>query len=250
MKRRTLLSVAASAPVLAATKFTALAHEATPAAREELGVAIARIRKLPTPELADAIFPDVMAHFLPGLEALPGYRGYVFTMDDQDPAAQITLTLVTDNASADEADEVARDYVSQLDPRFVVETPVAIRGPVRIFEVTDRSRLELPPFLYCTYLAMRQRVTAPGVDVPALIETARTGLVPILAKMPGFILYCWIETEGARTAINIWETLEQLQAGNEAVADFVAANTADTTIGEPVVNQGMIGYGELTALEQ
>jgi hypothetical protein len=63
--------------------------------------------------------------------------------------------------------------------------------------------------------------------------------------MEGFVLYAWMLVEGGRVAINIWETEEQLEAGNEAVAAFVAENTVETTVGEPVVYTGTIGYSDI-----
>ncbi len=90
---------------------------------------------------------------------------------------------------------------------------------------------------------MRNRTNAPGADMDAVVAKASRRLVPRLRAMPGFVLYCWVETGGGRTAINVWQTDEQLRAGNAAVAAWVADNTADTTVGDPVVNDGRIGYG-------
>jgi hypothetical protein len=64
----------------------------------------------------------------------------------------------------------------------------------------------------------------------------------MLAAMEGFVLYTWILTDTGRLAINIWETMEQLEAGDQAVAEYVAENTVQTTVGEPVVHNGTVGY--------
>src|SRR5690349_13003915 len=94
--RRTLLGsalLAAAAP--AALPALAFAHDATPAAEsmEQPGYGIIRVRALPTPELNQAVFPDVMYRFLPQTAAIPGYFGYLFAFDNDNPAASITTTL-------------------------------------------------------------------------------------------------------------------------------------------------------------
>jgi hypothetical protein len=246
VSRRSLLGSAAAAGLIAGTRWReTAAQDATPPASSGAapGVAIARVRKLSSVALSDAIYPDVMRTFLPATAAVPGFLGYVYAFHATDPTASITVTLLRDDAAADAAEAAARDYVGQLDPRFVVETPVAVRGPVRIYATTERPRSALPPFLHGCAVTMRQRTTAPGADMDDFIARATSGLVPLLRAMPGFILYCWFLTEGGRTAINIWETDEQLAAGNEAVAVWLAEHAPETAVGDPVVNEGHIGYG-------
>ena len=63
--------------------------------------------------------------------------------------------------------------------------------------------------------------------------------------MSGFVLYCWILTDDGRSAITIWETPDQAAAGNGAIADWFAANTASTATGEPVVNDGVVAYADI-----
>ncbi|HET7094853.1 MAG TPA: hypothetical protein VFI22_15285 [Thermomicrobiales bacterium] len=253
--RRMVLAGAAAAPLAGLPRLAARAQMATPSADATPaagaagapGFAIVRVRALPSKALNDAIYPDVMARFLPGAEAVPGFRGYLFAFDDNDPATSLTMTLVADQAAADAADAYARTYVSQLDPRFVVTTPVAERGPVRIYAATDAPPADLPPFLNGGVITMRNRTTAPGADVDALITNVQATLVPTMRAMPGFVLYCWILTERGRMAINIWETDEQLKAGDKAIADWVAANSS-TTVTDTVVNAGRIGYAILPGI--
>ncbi len=245
LSRRTFFGGAATCILWGAARSTAHAQDATLAAVDVVtpGVAIARVRKLPSAALNQAIYPDVMARFLPGTAAIPGFLGYVFAFHRSDPTASLTLTLLADDTAADAAEAYAKAYVAQLDPRFVAETPVALRGPMRIYETTRTPRGELPPFLHGCAVTMRNRTNAPGADMEAVVAKASTGLVPLLRAMPGFVLYGWVQTEGGRTAVNIWQTDEQLRAGNAVVASWVADNTADTTVGDPVVNDGHVGYG-------
>jgi hypothetical protein len=253
MATRRMVLAGAAASLTGASRLAVRAQKATPAAGATPmatpgappGVAIARVRKVGSAELNQAIYPDVMYRFLPGTAAIPGFAGYVFAFHETDPAESLTLTLLSDDVAADAADAFAKAYVSQLDPRLAAMTPVAIRGPIRIYAVTDAPWSALPPFLNGCVITMRNRTNAPGADLDAVLAQARSGLVPLLQAMPGFVFYGWIQTEGGRTAINIWETDEQLHAGDKAVAEWVAANTAPTTTGNPVVNAGRIGYAIL-----
>jgi hypothetical protein len=246
VNRRQVLGTVAAASLLS-RRFGRTAAQSTPVATSAVtpGYAIARVRRFPTPDLAAAIVPDVLATFLPRTAALPGYAGYVFSAHLTEPTTTISLTLMADASDAAAADRVAREYVATLDPRFVTETPVTEQGPVRIFQTTTRPAADLPPFLQGCQFTMRNRANAPGVDIEAVIARASDILMPMLVAMPGFVCYWWILTEDGRTAINIWETAEQLAAGNEAVAAYVAANSAGTTTGDPIVNDGVVIYADL-----
>ncbi len=250
LTRRTMVASAVTAGVISTMPLRpATAQDATPVADVNTpGYGLARVRLLPTAELNSAVFPDVLANFLPATRGLAGYAGYLFAWHDSNPAASITLTLLSSEENVAEAQAAAETYVGSLDPRFEVETQVAEQGPVRIYETTSRSLAELPPYLHDCVFTMRDRQNAPGADMDAVVEQASTGLVPLLREMPGFILYAWMGTEDGRIAFNVWETDEQLQAGNQAVADWVAGNTATTTTGDPVVNSGRIGFAELSRL--
>ena len=246
VNRRRILGTVASAAVLS-SGLGRVAAQSTPVAATGAvpGSAIARVRALPTPELAAAVVADVLATFLPPTAALPGYAGYVFSAHVTDPTATISLTLLADEAAAAAADQVAREYAAALDPRFVTETPVTDQGPLRIYQTTMRPATELPPFLNGCLFTMRNRRNAPGADMEAVIAKDTNGLTPMLAAMPGFVLYAWLQTADGRTAINIWETPDQPAAGNAVIAPWVAANTAETTAGAPVVNDGVVVYADI-----
>lgn len=246
--RRTLLgSALLAAAVPPMRPLIAGAHDATPTAErpDAPGYGIIRVRALPTAELNQAVFPDVMYRFLPETAAIPGYFGYLFAFDVEDPASSITMTLLADEAAVEQANAVAKEYVAGLDPRLTPETPLAEQGPVRIFDVTDRPVSELPPHLTGCYVTFRHRHNAPDTDIEAVLQTVQDGLLPILEPMEGFILYGWMLTTDGRIAFNIWETAEQLEAGNQVVADFVAANPVITSSGETEVYTGIIGYTDV-----
>ena len=246
VNRRRVLGTVASAAL--SSRLGRVAAQSTPVAATGVGpgYAIARVRALPSPDLAAAIVADVLATVLPPTAALPGYAGHVFSVHMTDPTATISLTLLADEAAAAAANEVAREYAASLDPRFVTAAPVSDQeGPLRIYETTMRPATELPPFLNGCLFTMRNRRNAPGADIETVIAKNFNGLTPMLAAMPGFVLYAWLQTADGRTAINIWETPDHQAAGNAVVATWVAANTAETTTGAPVVNDGVVVHADI-----
>ena len=244
--RRTLLgSSLLLAPVL--TPRLAHAQDATPEAATHTmpGYGIVRVRALLTPELNQAVYPDVMSRFLPETSAIPGYYGYVFAFENENPAASLTMTLLADEAATADANAVAEEYVAGLDPRLTPETPLAEQGPVRIWEVTDRPDSEVPPHLTGCQLTFRHRTNAAETDIEAIIQVVNDALIPELREMDGFVLYGWLGTPDGRISFNIWETAEHLAAGDAAVAEFVAANPVITMDGTTDVYAGTIGFADI-----
>lgn len=246
--RRTLLGttlLAAAAP--AVIRHAALAQDATPVAdiAAAPGYGIVRVRTVGSPELNEAVFPDVMYRFLSKTAEVDGYVGYIFAVENDDPATSVTMTLLSEEAAVESANAVAKEYVAGLDPRLTPETPLAEQGPVRIFQLTDRPASELPPHLTGCQITFRHRINADETDIEAIIQAVNEGLIPILQEMDGFVLYGWLGTPDGRISFNIWETAEQLAAGDEAIADWVAANPIVTMEGTTDVYAGTIGYAEV-----
>lgn len=254
-RRRLLGTALAAGAAPVAFGLTARAQEATPepgafatpdtAGIDAPGYAIARVRTHGSPDLVQAVFADVMNRFLPATAAVPGYFGYIFAFDSADPRSTINLTLLDGPEAAEEATTVANAYVEDMDPRLAPETPIAEQGQVRIYQLTDRPFSELPPLLHGCHITMRHRRNSPETDIEGVIASARDGFGPIQQAMDGFVLYCWMHTPDGRISFNVWETAEQLAAGNQAVADWGAANPVITTEGETVVHEGVIGYSDL-----
>lgn len=246
VNRRVVLGGVAAAAMLPRQAIRAAA-QGTPAATTMVapGYGVVRVRALPSPELNAAIFPDVMARFLPAIAVVPGYAGYIFSSVASDPSAALTVTFTADEAAAAAASEVAKTYIAGLDPRFQVETPNAEQGPVRTWQVSNRPATELPPFLTGCQITMRNRTSAPDTDTEAITAKVNADLAPQLATMPGFVLYCVIVEGDGRTAINVWETAEHLAAGNDAVRSWASANVPNAFIGDPVVSDGVIAYANI-----
>jgi hypothetical protein len=216
-----------------------------PAAATEPSFARVQISALPSPELNQAIMPAVMADLLPRLRAAAGFLGFVYSGVDDDDAASLTLTLVDDAPALEELSAIQDAWEAGLDPRLAIEPSLAVDGPVRMFALSSRPASDLPPFLHGTFLTMRDQTNAPGVDIEAAIAIARETLIPLFLEQPGFLLYCWVQREGGRLAINIWETLEDAAAGDEALVAWRDEHFTTPTSSETVTTTGTVVYAEM-----
>lgn len=249
--RRTFIgSAATGGALLLAPNLVTASQQATPVsgAAASPGYATARVRTQPTAELNQAIFPDVMARLLPKTTKLPGFHGYTFVFDNDDPTATITFTTMADEDAARASGQLAQDYVAQLDPRFVTETPLSAENRIRMWATTSTPASELPPFLHGAAFTLRDQTTTPGYDINDLVAIAQETLIPLFLDLPGFVLYCWFERPEGRIAINIWETAEDMAAGDEALAAWREEYFAGPTSSETVTWHGTIGYSTITGL--
>jgi len=249
--RRELIGGAAAASVGAMVSHRVAARQdATPTAdaANMPAYAIARVRTQPSAALNQAIYPDVMATFLPQTMAVPGFLGYTFVFDDADPATTFNLTTLTGAEAAPAVADVSQAYVDQLDPRFVTETPLKAEGNVRMYATTDRSPAELSPFLHGTTFTLRNQTNAPGLDLEEAIRIATETLIPLFKSLPGFVLYCWLERPEGRIAINIWDTPEDLAAASDALGAWRAEYFATPTASEEVAYNGTVGYATIAGL--
>ncbi len=249
--RRALLGKAAAvSAVMTMLPGASVAQDGTPIAGGDIepGFAAVRVRTLPSAELNQAIFPDVMASVLPPIAALPGFHGYTFVFDDADPATAFTLSTFATEEAAPDSVEVAQMYVEALDSRFVMETPLSIEGRVRMYATTGTPAAELPPFLNGAVFTIRDQTTAPGINIEDAISIAQEILIPVFLSLPGFVLYCWFERPGGRVAINIWETAADLEAASEALVAWREEHFTTPTASEEVAYRGTIGYSRITGL--
>jgi hypothetical protein len=256
--RRALIGGAGAALVAAGLHAAPLsAQEASPVAMSGAtptgmdgapGYAIARVRSLPDAALNQANYPNVMAEYLPRLETVPGFLGYVFAFDESDSGGSISLTLIDDEASVADVENATAEYVSSLDPRFAVETPWASQGAVRMFAATSTPASERPPFLHGAPLLIRDQTSTPDFDLEDAVALATETLLPRFLEQPGFVLYCWFVREGGRVVVEIWETPEDLEASREVLLAWRDEHFSAPTSTETTDIEGTIGYATIAAL--
>ena len=95
------------------------------------------------------------------------------------------------------------------------------------------------------------RYTFSG-NAQEIARKAEDGALPIFKSLPGFKAYSIIESEGEVFSFSAWETTEQADAANIAVADWVAENLAgdvqlvESRFGEILVST-TLGVGTTTS---
>jgi hypothetical protein len=88
------------------------------------------------------------------------------------------------------------------------------------------------------------RYTFTG-NAQELAQKAEEGIVPIFKSLPGFKAYTVIESDGEILSFSGWETADQADAANIAVADWVAENLAseiqliETRFGEVLISTNL-----------
>ncbi len=93
---------------------------------------------------------------------------------------------------------------------------------------------------------------APGARASEVAWRVGEGLVPILAKLPGFrAYYCFVGEDGRPVSVSIVDSRAAAVAANERAREWAAANMADlipdppeVTIGEMLVDAATFGEDE------
>ena len=66
-------------------------------------------------------------------------------------------------------------------------------------------------------------------------------LLPLVKKIPGFISYCWMDTEsGSGASIGTYQNKAGAEAPNRLAAEFVNANLAQLLLSKPETTEGEV----------
>ena len=88
------------------------------------------------------------------------------------------------------------------------------------------------------YVVIR-RYAAAGARAGEVARRVGKGLVPVLAKLPGFGAYhCFVAEDGRTVSVSMVENRAAALAANERAREWVAANAADILPGPPEVTMG------------
>ena len=80
---------------------------------------------------------------------------------------------------------------------------------------------------------------APGARASEVAWRVGEGLVPILAKLPGFrAYYCFVAEDGRPVSVSIVDSRAAAVVANDRAREWVAANMADLLPDPPEVTMG------------
>jgi hypothetical protein len=259
MNRRAITTGAAgfalSIPFLRAVN--AQAQEATPEmgsmAPTAVGYSVARIHTLNAPELVPEIDTLVVEQFVPQVQALPGYPGYLLADSTDDPRVNFTVSLFDTQASTEASTAASAAWVKTLDPKFQHPAPIALDGEIFVAAAPDpmmASTAATPmPDAPGSFVVIRHYQGAEGVDQASLAPLILDGFVPIVSAVEGFQGYLWYIVPDGRVSISLFATEAASQESTEKAAEWVAGNTAQFTDGKPDVYTGEVVFADLPILQ-
>jgi hypothetical protein len=225
--------------------------EATPVADvQPLGYASLRVRELADADLRDEINEIVRTEFMPTVQALPGYAGYLLGDVIDEGGQNLSLVVLEEAEQIVGFNEAAQAFVGGLDPKFAVETPVSAEGDVLIAAAPTSTGAtpvvdgEVPG----GYVAVRIHASKAGTDPRDFVPLAISGFLPIVQGLPGFQGYLWFPSEGGFTAVSLFDSEESATESTAAAADWAAENLADYTDGNPMVINATIVLADLPIL--
>jgi hypothetical protein len=248
--------------VFAAGRFAVgAAQEATPGAGvRPLGYVSLRVRAMASPEVVPDVNKIVLAEFVPQVRALPGYLGYLLGNRIEQPNQSVTIAVFGTKAENDAFNETARTFVAGLDPKFAVETPTRVEGDLLITAppaaasgtpsaaTTPATPAASSPVLTSGYVAVRIHTSKPGTNPREFLPLAKSGFVPIVSTLPGFLGYLWFPFDGGFTAVSLFDSQEAALASTAAAKDWAAENLTAYTDGNPTVINANIVYADLPVL--
>lgn len=219
----------------------AAAQVATPAATPAgvgpiLGFVSLRVRQLAAPEFRTAVNDIVTSEFVPDVQALPGYQGYVLGDVLDDETQSLSVVVFEEAAQAEAFAELAQAFVGGLDPEFSVETPLAVEGDLLV--TASAGSAEATPVASGTaagYIAVRVYASLPGSNPRDMAPIVSEGFVPIVAGFSGFQGYLYFPSEGGFTSISLFDSEASALESTTAARGWVAENLTEFTAGDPQV---------------
>ena len=222
---------------------------ATPAATTPQGFVSTRIRTVETAEAREAVNEPVLDQFVPEVEALDGFEGYLLGNVIDNDAASLSVVVLDDEQRAAGFNDIAAEFVAGLEESISTVDTVQWAGDLLISggpsanEATpDASQAEV---MTEGYIAVRVHTSLPGIDPNDFVPLATSDFLPIVTALPGFVGYLWYPTERGFVAISLYDSIESAQESNVAALDWAAELLTEYTDGSPEIFEANVVYANL-----
>jgi len=265
ISRRTLTAAGTSfaAGVLVTRGLHASAHDATPepgAATptteiEPLGYVTMRMRPLDDPAFRDDMNEHVIRDYLPIIEAVDGFEGYLVGDVIDHPNLTFGVNVLEDKAAATRANEVVKEFVhrDEIDDHVVIEETRAWEGDLLMLGKTAEAAkpgiTPIPGNGIGYYVAVRIHTSLPGTDPRGFVQEATDGFLPIVLALPGFVGYLWFPVEGGFVAVSMYDSEASAAASTEAAKAWATEHLAAYTDGNPEVINATVAYANMPVFE-
>lgn len=259
VSRRTFTASAAGiAAGVFATSFRGVsAQDATPISESATpvvttppaGFVSTRVRTVQTPAARETANELVQADFIPDVEELEGFQGYVLgdVIEQEDQSLSIVVLESDDVAPA--FNSLASNFVESIEESIrTVDTmqwagDLLITGSPTLGNATPAAT----PVVEGRngYVAVRVHTSTPGTDPRDFVPLATSDFLPIISDLPGFEGYLWYPIEGGFVAISLFDSEDSAEESNEAARDWAAEFLTEYTDGDPDVYNANVVYKNL-----
>jgi hypothetical protein len=241
---------------IAAQEGTPATGDATPIVEiQPVGYISLRLRQLTDAVQRPEVNEIVGVEFVPAVEALDGYAGYLLGDVIEDERQNLSIVAFEEASQIDAFNATAEAFVGGLDPKFEVETPVTAEGEAYIAAAASSSGAtpEATPVVDGAapdsgYVAVRMYTSKPGTNPLDFVQLVITGFLPIVQGLPGFQGYLLFISDGGFTSISLYDTEQAAEESSAAAANWATANLADYTDGVSQVINAAIVFADLPIL--
>lgn len=226
------------------------AGDATPEVLTSYGHVVLRVRYLLDEAARPMVNERVLGEFIPAVEALEGFGGYLVGDVIDAPDASLTVSVFEDANAAAGLASVVQPFVESL-----IEVVDPARGEEWSGDVlitgspTGGSATPEPAWpLREGYVAVRVHTSLPGTDPRDFVPLAISGFLPIVSGLEGFEGYLWFPIDGGFVAVSLFDSEASALASNEAAKEWAAEYLTDYTDGNPVIYNANIVYANFPVL--
>lgn len=219
----------------------------TPAAITPQGFVSTRIRTVETPEARDAVNELVLDQFIPEVEDLEGFEGYLLGNVIDIDAASLSVVVLSDEERAAGFNEIATEFVAGLEESVSTVDTIQWTGDLLISGGPSASDGTPVASEAVTegYVAVRVHTSLPGTDPNDFVPLATSDFLPIVTALPGFEGYLWYPTDGGFVAISLYDSIESAEESNVAALDWAAEFLTEYTDGNPEIIEANVVYANL-----
>jgi hypothetical protein len=226
------------------------AGEATPEVLTSYGHVVLRVRYLLDEAARPMVNERVLGEFIPAVEALDGFGGYLVgdVIDAAD--ASLTVSVFGDADAAAGLETVVGPFVQSLSDVVDPARGEEWSGDLLITGApTGDGATPAPAWpLRTGYVAVRVHTSLPDTDPREFVPLAISGFLPIVSGLEGFEGYLWFPIEGGFVAVSLFDSEASALASNEAAKEWAAEYLTEYTDGNPAIYNANIVYANFPVL--
>ena len=235
---------------------TAAKQDATPVVEVPQGYVSMRIREMANPEGRDEVNPIVMEEFVPDVQALEGYGGYLLGDVVDNDAQSLSVLLMEEQSQVAAFQDLAANFVGGLADTAAgdVVGTTEWEGEMLMHGFPTQETGATPaaspavPLLRDGYAAVRVHTSTPGTDPRDFVPLAQADFVPRMEALEGFEGYLWYPIETGFVAISLFDSEESATASNEEALDWAQEFLTEYTDGNPQIIDAHIVWAEFPLL--